>query len=422
MTFGSSTITGAMRSKLSPALLVWLTIALPLQATGTLDLEQALERALAQSPELEAAASEARAGDARVRQAGARNNPELDYRYYRLGIPRGELEPDAGRSRVTLSQPIDIGKRRKRIRLARAERDLDRLDHAAKRIEVETSVAALFAGLLAAQRREQVLGELLEFVESKQAWVAGRVETGAIGKLEMHRIKRRLGLFRVDHRLAESDLQAARHRLAASWGSATPQFGEAVGEPERLPPLPGLESLRMLAEDGPALARAGIEVARAEAALRVAKTGRIPEFQLGAGARWQEGTDEKDYLADLEITLPIVNTGKGAIMEAQHGIARARAEQKATEARVGAKIAELHHRLTAQRSGCETLTDEVLPAARAAAAALELGFDSGAVDMDDLLDGKRDLARAEVDLLETLVDYHASLAELGMLVGESLAR
>ena len=42
--------------------------------------------------------------------------------------------------------------------------------------------------------------------------------------------------------------------------------------------------------------------------------------------------------------------------------------------------------------------------------------------MDELLDGKRDLARAEVELLETLVDYRAALAELSMLVGENLGR
>ena len=401
--------------------LAWLPI-LGEEPVGRLDLGAALEAALAHNPELEAAAAEARAGDARVHQAGARDNPELDLRYYRLGIPRGNVEPDAGRSRITLSQPIDIGKRRKRIRLARTERDLVQLDHVAKRVEVETTVAARFAELLGAQQRIQLLGDQLELFETKRDWVAGLVKTGTMRKLEMHQITRRLGLVRIEHRQAQSALKAARHRLATSWGSATPQFSEAVGRLDRLPNIPDLDSLMLLAEDGPALTRSEVEVARSEAALRLAKTRRIPEFQLGAGTRWQEGTNDRDYLADLEITLPIVNTGKGAIMEAQHGIARARAERKAAEARIGAQIAELHDRLATQRTDSETLAVEVVPAARATADALELGFDNGAVGMDDLLDAKRDLSRAEVDLLEALVAYHGSLAELGALVGRNLAR
>ena len=85
-------------------------VALPPEPVGPLNLEQAVLQATLKSPQLEVFSWDVRTGDARVRQAGARNNPELEVRHYQLGIPRSSTEPDAGRTRVVIEQPITIGK------------------------------------------------------------------------------------------------------------------------------------------------------------------------------------------------------------------------------------------------------------------------------------------------------------------------
>jgi cobalt-zinc-cadmium efflux system outer membrane protein len=68
-----------------------------------------------------------------------------------------------------------------------------------------------------------------------------------------------------------------------------------------------------------------------------------------------------------------------------------------------------------------TLREEVLPAARASLEAHRLGFERTAANVGDLLDARRDLARAEVQYTDALVDYHLALAALEGLVGQRLA-
>ena len=285
---------------------------------------------------------------------------------------------------------------------------------------METGVAARFAEVLGAQQRVERLDDLVDFLRALQDRVSRFVETGAMRRLEFHQITRQLGLGQIQRQRAASELGAARYRLAESWGSSAPQFTEVVGDLERLPRAPDLDTLIQLAQNSPTIERWDLELARSEAALRLAKAGRIPDISLGAGVRWQEGKDDRDYLFDLEIVLPIFDTNRGAILEAQHSMARARAGRRAAEAEVSADIADAYYQLTAHEADGETLGQDVVPAARAAFDAFQVGYDGGMASLDDLLDARRDLSSAEIDLCNALVDYRRSLAELGRLVGQSL--
>jgi cobalt-zinc-cadmium efflux system outer membrane protein len=312
----------------------------------------------------------------------------------------------------------DAGKRRA---LAQVETDVAGWDYEAKRIEVATAVTSRFTTVLAAQRRAESATELVRFLEEMRNTVSALVETGVMRSLEVHQITRQLGLARIDQQQADSELFASRFQLAATWASVSPRFTEAVGELEPMRSIPEIETVIELAQRSPSIARWDAELARGQAALSLAKARRIPNLRVGAGIRWEETVNEKDYLLDVEIDLPILDRKQGEIREARYRMARAEAGRRAARAASSQGIAEFYYDLAESRSRALTLRDEVVPASRAAVEAYRLGVVAGPENLGDLLDARRDLARAEIKYIDALADYHRALATLEGIVGEELA-
>jgi cobalt-zinc-cadmium efflux system outer membrane protein len=362
-----------------------------------------------------------RAGEARALQAGSWQNPELDVRFYRLGIPRAGREPDERRTRVILSQVFELGcKARKRKDLAELESNLAGWDYEAKRIEVATSVAARFVAVLGAQRRVESLQRFTSFLEQVQERVAVMVETGSMRSLETHQIKRQVGLAKIELHRAEGELATARFRLAATWGSQSPKFAQAVGDLEQIGEVPDIETVIELAQQSPLIARWDVEYERGEAARAVAKSRRVPDLTAGVGIRWEQYASTQDYLLDFEIDLPFVDRKKGEIRQAESEMARAQAGKKAAEAASSESIAEFYYLMEAAKERSLTLGNEVVPAARAMFDAVRLGFETDAETLGSLVDAGRDQARAEVEYTEALVEYHQALSTLEGIVGQGL--
>ena len=389
------------------------------EPTSPLALEDALALALMRNAELARFSWETRASEARALQAGKAPNPELDVRLYRLG--ERNMIQDVKRTRVLLSQVVELGgKPSRRVALAETERDIADQDYEATRIRVASTVTSRFVAVLGAQRRVESHRRAVEFLEQTRDNVLSLVETGSVRSLDGHLVKRRAGLARIKLQQAESDLSVARFKLVAMWGNPSPQFTEAVGDLEQLHPIPDIDTVMRLAQDSPVTARWDAEVARGQAALALAKANRVPDLNLGAGARWEEGQNDPDYLLDIEISLPLFDRKQGDIREAHYNLARARAGKSAAETASSEVIAESYFALSEADARRLTLREEVLPAARATFEAYRIA-QSHMESLGDLFDASRDVARAETQYTDALVDYHQALATLESIVGKSLA-
>jgi cobalt-zinc-cadmium efflux system outer membrane protein len=319
-----------------------------------------------------------------------------------------------------LRQEFELGgKRRRRVELARAETALAGWDGETMRDEVATAVGVRFLSVLGAQHRVESWSRYVEYVEQLHVRVLGLVDSGVMRSLEAQQVTRQLGLARIELQRAESDLSTARFRLAATWGSRSPRFSEAVGDLERRRPVPDLQTVIDMAQHSPAISRWDAELARGEAALALAKARRVPDLRVGFGVRWEDDFDERDYLLDLEFPLPIFDRKQGDILEARHEMSRAQAARGLTEATSAAEIAEAYNQLTESEARRMTLKGEVLPAARAAFEAFRAGFENEPGNPGDLLDARRDVVRAEVQYAEALVDYRQALEVLEGIVGQS---
>jgi cobalt-zinc-cadmium efflux system outer membrane protein len=387
---------------------------------GPLTLEDAWSLALLHNPELATFSWEVRASEARAVQAGKALNPELELRFTRLSLNNDDPSDDEVGRRVMLRQGLELGgERGRREELGRAETKLAQADYEAQREEVASEVARRFAALLGAERRNAAVVKAVELGERTREQVAKLVETGAVAGLETHRSRQQVALLRLELERARADRDAARLALSATWGSSTPRFTEAVGDLERITPLPELETVLALAREGPAVSRSASDLERSRSALRLAKAGRVPDLTLGAGVRWEDDSSRgNDYLFEVEFELPLFDRNQGSVQEGKHGVAKAEAARQAAEIDTVETASELYHAARAAGARATLLHDEVLPATRAALETVRIGFEGNAETPDNLFDALRDATRAEIEYADALVEHQQLLALLEALLGQ----
>jgi len=391
------------------------------EPSGPLGLPRALALALARNPELASISWEVRAGEARALQAGILPNPEMDLVVENFG--NSWLEgTDATATTVQLSQQIPLGgKRSKKARVAFLERDLAGWDYESKRLEVFTEVSKAFVDVLSAQERLALHAELVRLAGQVHATVSERVKAGRVSPVEEIRSRTSLAAARIESERARSELTAARLRLAAFWGSASPAFGQAVGRLEEIRPIPPAERLADLVSRNPDLARRDAEMERSRAAVKLENARRIPDASVSGGVRRFHDADETAFLAGLSIPLPLFDRNQGGTEEARCNLARAGEERTAAEVRLRSALAEAYQNLSTAFLEATALRDDVLPGARSAFEAAGEGYRQGKFGYLDVLDAQRALFEARAGYIDALTDYHRAAAEVERLIGERLA-
>jgi len=170
-----------------------------------LSVEQAVDRALKDNAELAAVRSEVEAGEALLRQAGARPNPTLDVRGTRqFGGTDSSFMIEGG-------LPLELGGRRAaRISIAEKELEIRRLAAAEQERILAAEVRNKFAEVLAAVLKLQFAEKTLALAKNNVDLVAAQVAEGRRPPLEENMETVELNRIRA---LSESAEAAAELRM-----------------------------------------------------------------------------------------------------------------------------------------------------------------------------------------------------------------
>lgn len=388
--------------------------------SAALTLREALAFALQGNPELAAFSQERRAVEAGLLQAGVLPNPVIEISGDNLGNSRLE---DEGEQSVALQvgQLIELGgKRAARVRLAEASRDLANWDYEAKRVEILSQVTQRFVDVLASQRREMLAAESFQLAQQVTDAVAKRVQAGKASPVEETKARLASAAAQVELEQAKRELAAARNALGALWGNARPRFEIAVGDLERIAPLPAYEELAERLRDNPDLGRWSSETARRQAAVEAEKAKTVPDVTVTAGvSRFSQFNDDA-YMVSISVPLPLFDRNQGGIMEASRRLDKATDERHAAEGRVLAELAQVYQRLAAIEGEIGILRTTLLPGAQSAYEAATRGYQLGKFGFLDVLDAQRTLFQTRLQHLRALADFQRGMAEIERLVGGPL--
>lgn len=342
-------------------------------------------------------------------------------------VPGGLDLAHAGSARLDLQQEFLSGGRRDAER-AVARTDVARAEAALVATEWQLVAVAdqrlvQLAGWGAIARRLAAEDSLLAGAEEA---LRSRFATGNARYVDVLRLRSERLRVTSDRAAAVTEARVSRQLLVGLFGDDEESVrlmqaldsslvaGPAYVLAPTLPPAPALDSLLAVAG---VLRVANADVARADAAQRLAIAERRPRFTASLGAQRFASDDGRLVVGPTvgaTVSLPFTaRRATGAALEAAARDAdAARASRRATALTLRSELTAARDRYEAARTRLAVYGSALLAGAREEREGALASYRSGDLALIELLDFERALSRAEVDRLRTRIDAADALADL----------
>ncbi len=390
------------------------TSAAPSTPIG-LSLEQAVEAAGGSAPAADAATASIAAAQAARDVAGLRPNPSF----------QGQIENIAGsgpyrglrsaETMVGVSFPIELGgKRDARIAVADATTARARLQAAIVGADVRLQVTQLYAEAVAAERRAAIAIDQARIALGALRVATVRVRAGRASPIE----QQRAGVARIN---ADANVERTRRLAEASRTNLARRIGRPITGPLDLAwldtlPVAAFGPARPIDADGTlALAAADADLAVADAGVRLARSQRVPDLAVGPAVRRLEQTNDTAAVFSISVPIPVFNSGRAAVEQANAERTRAEAQRRVTQLDVEQAITDAQVEADNAAVTARAANGPPLAAAQEAARIGRIGYREGKFGQLDLLDAERTLAETRVAAVDALAAHRTARARLERL-------
>lgn len=381
------------------------------QATTTLTLEQALERALSRSYAVAAAQREVEATDGAVQQAAARRNPELST----------SIEDTRSATRTTtatLGFPLELGgKRAARISASELARELAQVELSQTRAHVRATTIAAYFTVLVAQERSRLAADSAALAASAAQAVSKRVQAGKVSPVDATRAQVDEANAQLELAEAQTALAASRHALASQWADAEPSFDSVAGSMSDIPDRPPLASLTAELERSPALLVARAEANRRRALVDVERSKAVPDLTVNVGAKRSNELGLTQAVVGISMPIALFDRNQGGIREASKRAEKAQDEYQAARVRTLSELQTAAAQLNVARTSVQLLQSSALPAAQQAYESASKGFEAGKFGFLDVIDAQRALLQARSRYLGAISNAHQAASAIDRLLG-----
>jgi outer membrane protein, heavy metal efflux system len=335
-----------------------------------LKLEELEEMALKNNPSLFQAQSEVRAASGTVRQAGLYPNPTVSYRGDEI---RGGAF-GGGEQGFLVSQEIVLGgKLGAAVKVARQEKKEAEASMEEQRYRVLNRVRMLFYEELGAEQMVLLRRRMQQLVQDAAQTSHQLANVGQADEPDVLQAEAEADLAALEVITAEQAQRSIWFQLAAAVGKPDLPARRLTGNFEEIPSIDGEEILGKLMRDSPAIRLAQAEVARAEAALTLARRIPIPDLQISAGL--QQDAERKDLgrgsvgligFAEAGVRIPLFNRNQGDIEAAQAQLERSQRQVERAQLEIRRRFAPLLERYATSRATVESYRQNILPKAQRA--------------------------------------------------------
>lgn len=376
-------------------------------------LERARTIAGGSSPSIDAASADVRVAGAARTIAGLRPNPEIQVQTENVAGSGDYRGVRSAETTASLALPIELGgKRSARIAVADSRSNRARIDAAIALADLNLRISQSYIEAATAERRVDVARQQAEIAGNAFRAARIRVTAGAGAPIDQQRadvlrINANLGLER-----AIREAEVARGNLARLIGQPI----DGALDLAWFDRIGGYGPSMQLASDGTlALAAAQADVTTAGAQVRLARSQRVPDITISAGARRLAQTNDMAAVVGIAIPFPVFNNGSAAVSQARAEQDRADANRRlaiieAEQAIAGAQAQLANAAATARSTGGPGLA-AALEAARIA----RVGYAQGKFSQLDLLEAERTLAETRAAFTDALAGYHDAEARLERL-------
>lgn len=394
----------------------------PLQGASSNDL---VRRALASNAEIAATRFDVERARARIRQAGLRANPTIDFEQTAgkfTGSP-GERETTVG-----FALPLELnGVRQRRISLAQAELEAAEMEVADRERRLMAEVRGAYAETLAAIRELSITEGLNNLDVQTARIVEARVTEGESAPIELNLLRADVDRLKSRRALVEGRLQAALLRLKTLAGIAPEEqlrIREDLAAPTSYKPPASLEAalgvaLRMrpdvrLARLTEKVAEAGLELARAQGrpdvtAFAKYSTNHTVFDNTPVGVLRDR---DKVLTFGVSVSIPLFNRNQGGKAEAATAITQAGRRREFAEQLVRAEVRSAYARYEAAQAALDLFEQGVLARSTENIKSMRGAYELGAFRITELLSEQRRLLDSQREYTEALTERYKALSDL----------
>lgn len=390
-------------------------------------MEDLVEKALIQSPTLQAARSAAVAQQERVTTARS------DY-WPQVSLSAGTTETTSVSPTQNSQAPFNVsntgisarqtlftfGKLEAAVDQAEAQSEVAKSQAAMAAVEVAFAVRQAYLSWVQAAGLENQASEQIRFAETTLAEARARLKAGVAAQLDVTRAQTAVAQAKATLATARATTAQARRSLAAAIGQTAP----VAGEPQ-FPPTPALASrplaeLEAAAGQHPDLRTAEGQLAAAQASRRAAERAGLPDLSADAnyGLRAREFQPAQNMQAGLNFSWPLFTgfaiTSQARAAEAQENTVRAN-----FEARRLTVLRDVDNAYLALAGAKETVpaAKAALDAARANLKQAQGRYRAGVGSIIEVTDAQSLLASAQADWVRATTSYHLAIASLQRAMG-----
>lgn len=393
-------------------LLSWTGTVAAASSTPALTMDQALQTAFANNPDLAAAQWDIGIAQGDRQQAGLIPNPEVSW----------EAEDTRRNSRTTtvmINQPIELGgKRGARIDVASRAQDAAGIELERKRNVLRADVIQAFYSASTAQQRLSLSRQSLELAERGVRVAQGRIDSGKSSPVEGTRAEVQRSEVRLELRRAERDEASAWQRLAQVMGAPLPTFVSVADTGRSMPEVPPATRLLARIEDTTELRLAKLQIDQREASLGLEKAQRIPDLTVSVGSQYSELERERVNVVGLSMPIPLFNRNQGNILAAARRTDQARDLRNASELRLRTEIQTTLDQWLTANTEIQSFDRSILPAAQSAVDTATRGFEMGKFNFLDVLDAQRTLISARSQYIQAIAEATDAWSRIERIFGD----
>ncbi|ODU22922.1 MAG: transporter [Sphingomonas sp. SCN 67-18] len=389
-------------------------------ANAPLRLDDALALAGVASPALEAARADVRAAGAARVTAGLRPNPQLTLDAENIAGSGPYRALDGLETTAALALPVELGgKRSARLDLADAQGRRMAIQAAIAEADLKLAVIAAYAEAAAAEHRLGAAQAQARIAADALRAAQVRVQAGRASPIEVQRAE-------VSRANADAAAEQTERLVTLSRFNLSKLIGRPLAEG-----LDGAWFRRVRPGQGPlrpadsagtlALAAAEADVAMADAGVRLARSQRVPDLTLSAGARHFRETGDTAALLGLSIPIPLFNGGRSALAQAASERQGAEARRRMAGIDADRAIARAEADLANAATSAATASGPALAAAEETARIARIGYREGKFGQLELLDAERTLADTQIAAIDALLSFHIATAQLERLTARAPA-
>jgi len=371
----------------------------PSPAGVALHLDDALALALRQNFDVLSAGEDTRIADAGLHAAREWPNPSVSGLSSRIHLSGGdgtELGNDLWAREydnvLQIAQPYELGGLRHARQLAAsASVDAARAQLADLRRTLEDDVVEAYAGAALAEANARIAHESAGYLRDEARIAEVRWRSGDISRSDLDQIEIAASRFDLDAHSAASTAFVQRLALERLLGEPAPvgaieladSLETLVERTTRAVPLHPAAGVR------PDLAAANAESRRADAALDLERSKRVPEPTLLFQVEHEPPVRSNSVGVGLALTLPLWNLNGGSIAAARASRDQARHAAARAAASVAADLAAAQRTYDEATARWQVYRDELRPRSETVRRSVSLAYEKGGASLVDLLGAQR---------------------------------